>query len=85
MGAEEVALLKLLQMAAQAGVALFSRIIPPPTNVWAKAAVQVGFQLATNIQAGATAALVAANAEFAATNSQEKTFVAAANALPPIV
>ena len=84
MGAEEVALLALLRMIGQAGTALFGRIAPKPTNVWAAAAVAVGIQVSTDVTLAATAVLVAANAEFAATNSGEKTFVAAVNALPSI-
>lgn len=84
MGAEEVALLALLKMIGQAGTALFGRITPKPTNVWAAAAVAVGIQVSANITTAATAALVAANMEFATTQNEEVTFVNSVNALPSI-
>ncbi len=84
MGAEEVALLVALQQFASAVQVYLSKITPPPKNVWAAAAVQVGAQLAANVAKGAALGLTAAVAEFNTTSSQEKTFVTAVQALPPI-
>ncbi len=84
MGAEEVALLVLLQQVAMAVGAYLGKITPPPANVWAKAAVVVGQQLAANVAKGAALGITAAVAEFNTTNVQEKTFVNGIQTLPPI-
>lgn len=84
MGIEEVALLVALQQLAMAGKAYLAKISPLPVNVWAKAAVLVGQQIAANVATGAVLGLAAAKAEFATTQTQEAGVVAGLSALPPI-
>ena len=84
MGVEEIVLLLATQQLGQATAAYLTKIGTSVTSPFAKAAISVGLQLSANVVKGCTAGLVAANAEFTASNAQEKTAVAALNALPPI-
>lgn len=84
MGVAEMALLTAGNQFAQALSAYLGKISPLPGNIWAKAAVQVGKQIADNVAKATGMGLVAASAEFTTTNTAEKTFVASLATLPPI-
>jgi hypothetical protein len=84
MGVSEIAFYTAGLQFAQAGVAYLGKINPPPTNVWALAAMAVGKQLAANAVSAFTAALAAANAEFKTSQSAELGAVNKLNTLPSI-
>ena len=84
MGIQEIVLLVGARAVAQAVAVYLAGIQGSVTSPFATAAVAVGKQIAVNVVTGCTAGLVAANAEFDATNKQEKIAAAALNAIPPI-
>jgi hypothetical protein len=84
MGIEEIALLTLLYQVGMGAKVYLTAIGPGTANLYAKAAIAVGAQLAANVQAAAEAGLKAASAEFKTTQIAEKQVAADLAALPPI-
>lgn len=84
MGMAEVAVFTAALQLSQALKAYLGRINPPPSNIWAAAALVVGQQLASNAVLAFSSAVAAASAEFKTQQTAEKSVVSDLAILPPI-
>ena len=84
MGIRELALFLAAQQLCQAVATYLSEIVPPPTNPWAAAALNVGEQLATNAAVACGAGVTAAYQELNATLSAQSSAASTLKSLPPI-
>ena len=84
MGVQEIALLQVASQIMQ-GLQVFCKSAASvTTNKTGKIAYQVGAQVASNLSDMIDAGITAAEAEFATQQIQEKAWVTAADAVPPI-